>query len=80
MVSVSPQMLNAKFIEALGCTPGHAIRHARLEHAKQYLAASDNTIADVAGLCGYSEQSKFSNFFKRQTGMTPMQFRKAKGG
>lgn len=68
--------LNHKYRVAFGITPGQAIRNERTNYAKHYLAETDHSISEVAGLCGYSNQSKFSNFFKRETGITPMQYRK----
>lgn len=72
----TPKTLNQKYRTAFGITPGQAIRKERTSYAKHYLAETNNSISEVAGLCGYSSQSKFSNFFKRETGITPMQYRK----
>ncbi len=68
--------LNLKFREIYGITPGEMLRLERINYAKNYLAETSQTVSDVASLCGYNQQSKFSNFFKRETGMTPMQYRK----
>ncbi len=79
MTAVSKQTLTSRFHEALGHTPGEEIRRVRLDHAKRYLLTTDLSIAHIAGLCGYNEQNKFGNFFKRQTGATPSRFRRQRG-
>lgn len=45
--------------------------------AKDYLANPSLTLSDIALLLGYSEQSAFNRGFKRSTGVTPLQYRKA---
>jgi LacI family transcriptional regulator len=75
LMSVAPKTLTKGFQRAMGCTPGEAIRHARLQYAKNYLASTDMSVADISGLCGYNQQSKFSKFFKRETEMTPLEYR-----
>ncbi len=52
---------------------------ARTRHqlATQYLADSRLQLADIAQLCGYSEQSAFSRAYKSWAGMTPREARKA---
>ena len=41
-----------------------------LERAKAWLLAGE-TVADVAGRCGYSSRAAFTNAFREQTGATP---------
>ena len=79
MAAISKQTLTERFRDVLGHTPGDEIRRVRLEHAKRYLLTTDLSIAHIAGLCGFSEQDKLGKFFKRQTGLTPSQFRRQKG-
>jgi AraC-like DNA-binding protein len=44
--------------------------------AKELLQArTDLSLAEVAAHSGFSDQSQFSNHFKRLTGITPGQFR-----
>jgi len=79
MTDVSKQTLTSRFRDVLGRTPGDELRRVRLEHAKRYLLTTNLTIAHISGLCGFGQQNKFGNFFKRQTGLTPSQFRRVKG-
>jgi AraC-like DNA-binding protein len=48
----------------------------RLELAQIYLKDQNMSLADIAFLLGYSEQSPFSKAFKRWTGQTPGEYRK----
>lgn len=45
--------------------------------AKAALAESSASITEIAFKCGYSEVSAFARAFKRLTGLTPLQYRKA---
>ena len=48
----------------------------RVERAKQLLqGGGDLSVAEVAAHAGFSDQSQFSQHFKRLVGVTPGQFR-----
>jgi AraC-like DNA-binding protein len=51
----------------------------RRRFSMRYLASPDNTLMDVAYLLGYSEVSAFNRAFKRWTGSTPSDYRRAQG-
>lgn len=51
------------------------IEIARLNLAKKLLKDRHIPIVDVAELSGLADQSYFSRFFRKKTGMTPTQFR-----
>jgi AraC-like DNA-binding protein len=53
------------------------LNEARMELAKQYVADPDMDLTEVSFLLGFSEQSSFSRSFKRWTGTSPAQHRKA---
>jgi AraC-like DNA-binding protein len=48
---------------------------ARRDAAESLLASTDHSIADVAFLTGFSDQTAFTRAFKRWTGTTPAAFR-----
>jgi AraC-like DNA-binding protein len=60
---------------------GHAyndlVDAARRELAERLLSRSLYSLAEVAFLTGYAEQSTFSRAFKRWSGQTPAEFRRA---
>lgn len=77
MLSISRVTLTRHFQAAFNASPGERLRQYRLEQAKQWLSVDGLNVARIAGMCGFSEQGKFSNFFKRETGMSPTAFRRA---
>ncbi|MBR6971268.1 MAG: helix-turn-helix transcriptional regulator [Bacteroidales bacterium] len=58
-----------------GRSPGEWIAIARLTRAKHFLQETEMPVLDVAFAVGLSDQSYFSRFFRKQTGMTPLEFR-----
>ncbi|MFC3679593.1 helix-turn-helix transcriptional regulator [Bacterioplanoides pacificum] len=52
------------------------LMQTRTELAKKHLQAGQLTLAEIALLLGYSEQSAFNRAFKRETGLTPRQFQR----
>lgn len=60
-----------------GKSPGVLLQGMRLERAKQLLKTDDRKIAEIGRECGYQEASVFSSAFKRWTGKSPRDYRKA---
>lgn len=52
------------------------LQQVRLQLARQYLAERRLTLAEIALLLGYSEQSAFTRAFKQWSGTTPLQYQK----
>lgn len=78
-VSLSPQTLHSRFLQQLGRSPGEEIRRNKLATAKRHLNDPRISITRAADLSGFSELSKFTNFFKRETGLNPRQWRQQQG-
>ncbi|MDG0808114.1 helix-turn-helix domain-containing protein [Cohnella rhizosphaerae] len=55
------------------------INHVRIEKAKAILASTDDPVAEVAERTGFTNSSYFHRMFKKLTGVTPVEFRKAQG-
>jgi AraC-like DNA-binding protein len=66
----------SKYFEDL--TFGDYIRKLRIEKAVTYLESSEYSLSEIAYLTGFSDQSHFNRIFKKFTGKTPLQYRKAK--
>lgn len=49
----------------------------RIERAASQLADTDLSPAKIAAAAGFSDQSHFSNLFRRRTCLSPFQFRRA---
>ncbi len=60
-----------------GKTVVEMIRQVRLRHAREMLRQTDHTCAEIAYACGFNDQSYFHLHFKRQSGQTPLQYRRA---
>ncbi len=66
------------FREHTGSTVVEVIRQVRLRRAQDLLMQTGATCAEIAYATGFGDQSYFILHFKRQTGMTPIQYRRAR--
>ena len=73
---VSPYHLSRLFKTHTGKTMRDYLNHERIEAAKELLAVSDHGIPEIASLLRFCDQSYFTLVFRRETGMTPGQYRK----
>jgi AraC family transcriptional regulator len=76
-IGVHPVHLARTFHAVQHCTVGDYLRYLRVAFARWKLAESSMPIVEVAHRSGFSDQSHLCRIFKRQTGMTPSQFRSA---
>lgn len=76
-VGVHPVWLASKFRRNYHQTVGEMVRELRVNYASEQLRHTDMPLCEVALSAGFSDQSHFSNVFRRVTGMTPRQFRVA---
>lgn len=74
-LQVTPNYLNKTVKAHTHRTAIDWIEIARLNQAKLLLKDKTVPISDVARLAGLEDQSYFSRFFKKKTGMSPSQFR-----
>lgn len=75
-VGLSPWHLSRLFKTHTGQTMREYLTEERIEAAKQLLAATDRTIPQIASLLRFCDQSYFTMVFRRQTGLTPGEYRK----
>ncbi|MFJ8650456.1 AraC family transcriptional regulator [Streptomyces sp. NPDC093546] len=61
---------------ATGRTPGQLLREARTHEAKRLLARTDMTVRQVARRVGMADPAYFCRFFRRETGVSPGDFRR----
>lgn len=78
-VGVHPVHLAREFRKHYHCTVGEYVRHLRIQRACQELSKPELTLAEIALMVGYSDQSHFSRTFKQATGMTPAKYRSTFG-
>lgn len=72
---VHPAYLSRVFRRFYRCSIGDYIRCLRVEYALQHIPATKTPLLEIALAAGFSDQSHFSRIFKRQTGITPSQYR-----
>ena len=77
-VNLSPGHLSTVFSQEAGETFRDYLSRVRIERAKQLLRTTNQTCAAIAYQCGYNDPHYFSSFFKKQTGLTPQEFRARK--
>ncbi|MHB8902033.1 MAG: XylR family transcriptional regulator [Thermoguttaceae bacterium] len=77
---VSRATLERRFTAAIGRSPGEEIRRVRLEQVKQLLTLTDYVLPQIAERTGFKTAAHLSVVFKRQTGLSPSQFRQHTAG
>lgn len=66
-----------RFKAYTGVSPSEYVMTLRLQKAKELLTNTEFQIRQIAFYCGFENEYYFSNFFKKQTGISPTSFRKA---
>lgn len=61
--------------DLFNCSVMIDIINARLEHAKYLLDHSELSVTDIAGLCGYENDTHFMRQFKKFIGVSPRQYK-----
>ena len=66
-------------LRAFRAYTGHTLlwyhNHIRCEKAKELLADSDKSMKEICMECGYSDPNYFSRTFKKNTGLTPTEYK-----
>ena len=74
-VAMSPRTLLRRFKAATGRLPGAYLQAVRVEMAKAMLENDRASVQSIACAVGYEDVSFFRTLFKRETGMTPAEYR-----
>jgi two-component system response regulator YesN len=75
--STSPTYLSRLFKAETGVGFSAYINHLRLKKSKELLLDTTLSLAEISTECGYSSQQYFTKVFKKETGMTPANYRNA---
>lgn len=75
-MGLSPGHLGALCRASLQKSPGQYIRERLLLEARRLLLYTDRTSADIAYALGFDDPSYFVRFFKRETGISPIRYRR----
>jgi AraC family transcriptional activator of pobA len=76
LLYITPNHLNALCNDMLGISAGEVIRNRVILEAKRLLVNLDLNITEIAGKLNFADNSYFTKFFKKYTGITPEEFRK----
>ena len=72
---ISRSHLYGLFKKHLGTTPQAFLTSAKIINARELLTITDIPVSSVAISCGYQNPFAFSRAFKKETGMTPREYR-----
>jgi len=73
---MSPAYFSYIFKYVTGRTFTEYINHLRIESAKDYLKRSDASMSIIANNIGFCDTASFDRAFKKEVGITPLQYRK----
>lgn len=76
LVQISPHHFARLFKQSTGFSPHQYLLNSRIQTAKKLLIIrKDITIAEIALQVGFHDQSRFTNVFRKYTGITPKKYR-----
>lgn len=75
-LNTTPQNLNAACRKHAGKSAGEHIASQLLLEAKRHILHTEKTITEIAYALHFNDASYFIKFFKKHTGLTPIQFRR----
>jgi LacI family transcriptional regulator len=74
---VSRRLLEQRVKAATGKTPRQLLSQTLVEAIQRFLSQTDYTLAHIAELLGFEHAERLSHLFRRQTDMTPGEYRKS---
>ena len=75
---LSPYQFEERIRKIFQLTAGQLIQKVRMDHAVQRLRETEETIAEIALRCGYTDQSAFTRQFRRASGLSPLEYRRTR--
>ncbi|NJR64887.1 MAG: helix-turn-helix transcriptional regulator [Leptolyngbyaceae cyanobacterium CRU_2_3] len=75
LLEMSQFHFSHQFKQAIGTTPYQYLLQQRIEQAKRLLKQTDQSIMEIAFMCGFNSHSHLSKQFRQLTGMTPKAYR-----
>ena len=78
LTETNPYVLLRQFRRVIGATPHEYLRAYRVYRAKEYIQRGVS-LAQVAMMCGFADQSHFNRQFKQSLSITPTMYRRIAG-
>lgn len=75
---MSPNYFHSLYRKSFGRTFMQDVIENRIQYSKYFLAYSNQPVNLIATNCGYNNTEHFCRQFKKNTGMSPLQYRKNK--
>ena len=77
LVRLSTSHFCRSFKVSVGDTPHAYIMRRRLERAQAMMLESTESLSQIAAACGLADQAHLTRLFRRYTGQTPFNWRRA---
>jgi len=75
LIGCSESALLRSFKQAVGTSPMQYLMNYRIQKATEMLLTTELKSCDIATFCGFRDFSYFTKIFKRNMGMTPIEYR-----
>lgn len=75
LYNMSPNYFSSVFKKELDQSAVNYITEVRMEKAREYLKDTDLSVIEIAENVGYEDSQYFFRVFKKNTGITPLQYR-----
>jgi transcriptional regulator GlxA family with amidase domain len=66
------------FRSGAGTSPAAAYRRIRLNEARRLLEQTRQSVAEIAGRCGYTDAAAMTRAFRREFGQSPREVRRVR--
>ncbi len=76
LLSVSPNYLSILIKQHSNKSALSFINHRMISEAKSFILHTDYTVSEISQRLNFTDTSNFVKFFKKQTGQTPIEFKK----
>jgi AraC family transcriptional activator of pobA len=76
-LNVSPRYLSDMLRSLTGQNAQQHIHEKLIEKAKEYLAATDLTVSEIAYQLGFEYSQSFNKLFKNKTNLSPLEYRRS---
>ncbi|MDQ0897698.1 MULTISPECIES: helix-turn-helix domain-containing protein [unclassified Paenibacillus] len=74
---LSREHISRRFKQEIGMTLSSYVIQLRINQAKRWLSETDEKMYSIALKLGYQDENYFSRLFKKNVGMTPLEYRNA---